>query len=584
MHLGLADWSVIAAYLLLLLVVGVLFARRAGRSTEEYFLGGRKLPWWILGISMVATTFAADTPLAVTEFVRTDGIWGNWFWWTWAVAHVLAIFLFSRLWRRAGVVTDAELMELRYSGRWAASLRAFKALLMAVLFNVIVLGWVTKAMITVIRFTMPISEYTALFLCVGLAVVYSVTSGFWGVVVTDLFQFFIAMAGSIVFAVFAVREAGGMELMLSNAEAARPQILRMMPPVFGDDPASFKLFVFITVAWWATHNADAGGYMMQRMSAARNEQHAVGAALLFTVTHYALRVWPWVLVALASVTMLPVETFTDHKAAYPAMMTLVLPAGLKGLLVASILSAFMSTVDTHLNWGSSYIVCDLYKRFVRKKAPDRHYVLVGRLSSVVLAAAAVLVALRFSSIKAAWSLLYSLGAGMGPFLILRWFWWRVSAKTELFAAASSIAAGVAVNLLDLSYPLKLCMVAGASLVVSLVATFIFPPEPMEKLVEFYRRVRPGGFWGPVREKTGDIEPSLLRCSLLWDLGLGLILVYGATLGLGQLLFGRFLYAGLLLIPAAAALSVILIRQRRFVKEAGTTKAGIDAESGGIHES
>jgi Na+/proline symporter len=559
-----ADWLVIGLYLAAILGVGILFARRAGQSTEHFFLGGRSLPWWLLGTSMVATTFAADTPLAVTEMVREDGVWGNWFWWIWAVSHTLAIFVFSRLWRRAGVITDAELIELRYSGRPAAVLRGVKATVMALVFNLLILGWVTQAMSTILRQTIDIPEGWALAGCGLLAVAYATTAGFWGVVVTDFLQFGLSLVGAVAFAVFAVYRVGGLGSLVDRVQAVRPEIISMMPRLHLGEPRTTKFLVLLMVGWWATHNADAGGYMMQRLSAAKNEKHAVGGALWFAVAHYALRAWPWILVALASVLILSPEVFVEHKAAYPRLIGVVLPVGLRGLLVASLLAAFMSTVDTHLNWGASYLVCDIYKRFFKSDGSEKHYVWMARLASVLLAAGAVMVGLWITSIKAAWALLYTMGAGLGPVLILRWFWWRINAWTELSALVVSMVSGVVFFLCGLDYELRLAAVAGISLVVALAVTFLTAREPVEKLVVFYKKVGPGGFWGPIAGRVSFSPPPVLRRSTWSDIIFGLVMLYGATLGMGKLLFGQWLAAVCLWSAAVGGGVYFLWRMKRSV--------------------
>lgn len=546
MALTFGDWAVMGLYGLVVVVVGVALSRRAGKNTQEFFLGGRSLPWWLLGTSMVATTFAADTPLAITEMVRTDGVWGNWFWWTWAVGHTLAVFLFARLWRRAEVVTDAELTELRYSGRPAAILRGVKAGMMAFVFNLLVLGWVTQAMVTILKECMNIPEIWALIVCGVLAVMYATSAGFWGVVVTDLLQFVLAMVGSIAFAVLAAWRTGGLHALIERAESAKPGVTRLVPQLAFGDPQSTKFFILVVVGWWATHNADAGGYMMQRLSSAKDEKHAVGGAMWFAIAHYALRAWPWIIVALASVTLLPVESFASHKAAYPRLIGLVLPVGLRGLMVACLLAAFMSTVDTHLNWGASYLVFDLYKRFWKKRADESHYVKVARLASVLLGVLASLVALGVDSIKGAWALLYSMGAGLGPFLILRWFWWRINAWTELTALTLSVITGVVLALLGVGYEYRLLVVTGVSLLGGGLVTLLTSPAKEEKLDAFYQKVAPGGAWGPFSCRVASEKSVVLKKATFLDLILGVLCVYGATLGVGKLLFGELVQAGILL--------------------------------------
>ncbi|MCD6498328.1 MAG: Na+:solute symporter [Deltaproteobacteria bacterium] len=556
MTLGIWDWIVIAAYGVAALGIGFAFMRRAGRTVEEYFLGGRRLAWYVLGISLVATTFAADTPLAVTEFVRTDGIWGNWFWWIWAVSHALAVFLFSRLWRRAEVMTDAEFIELRYSGRPAVVLRATKAGIMGVFFNLLVLGWVTQAMGTILAETMGVSKGLALVSCGLVAVAYTTGAGFIGVVVSDLLQFVVALAGAIVFAVFAVIHAGGLHAVLQAG--ADLDKLTMMPTLSLRDRDSIRFVILLAFGWFATHNADAGGYMMQRLSAARNERHAVGASIVFLVGHYVVRVWPWILVALASLVLLPPSQWHDNKAAYPHLIAMVLPAGLRGLMVASLLAAFMSTVDTHLNWGASYLVRDFYQRFFAPNASEKRLVLAARVASVGLASLAVVASVWIDSIKAAWGLLYSMGAGMGPVLILRWFWWRVTAVAELVALGLSIPLGIVLSFADWPYEYRIALVSCISLAATVAVSLWGKSEPLSVLQRFANQVRPGGWWGPV---SGRYEDRVLRWGTVVDV-LALILVtYGLSLGLGKALFFEYGQAAILFGAAAVGGAILWLRYR-----------------------
>ena len=364
MHLALIDWFIICGYCVLVLAVGIYFSKRASKDTREYFLSGSTLPWWLVGTSMVATTFGADTPLAVTEYVRSDGIWRNWFWWNASLGGLFGVFLFSRLWRRTGVLTDNELIEIRYSGKPAAVLRGFKAVYFSTIYNFVVMGWVIQAMATVFRVTLGIpqeKQWISIGICVVIALVYTVLSGFWGVVATDLIQFIIAMGGAIILAIYSLNAVGGMtelKLQLASMSNASESVLYFFPPVdsglspltaeFWSSPF-FMFLVFISVMWWSTHNADGGGYIIQRMLSARDERHSLYATLWFNIAHYALRVWPWVIVALVSIVVFP--NLTESKDAYPMAINEFLPAGLKGVLIASFLAAFMSTIDTHINWG-----------------------------------------------------------------------------------------------------------------------------------------------------------------------------------------------------------------------------------------
>jgi solute:Na+ symporter, SSS family len=624
MVLSFLDWSIIGVYILFSLGVGVYFSKRASASTEEYFLSGRTLPWWVVGTSMVATTFAADTPLAITEFVRGPGIWQNWFWWNQLLAGLLGVFLFSRLWRRAEVLTDNELLELRYSGKPAAFLRMFKAGYFAILYNFIVMGWVINAMASVAAVMLNIDHWTAVWVSVFISLIYAMLSGFWGVVVTDLVQFSIAMFGSIALAVIAVSHFGGMDVvierltslvgvkaeLLQQADALKLQIasasdslitglpeklaalektisttpnitentMSFIPPVpdagfftraFWESPFS-KFIVFLTMMWWSTHNTDGGGYIIQRMSSAKNEKHALMATLWFNLMNYAARVWPWVVVALVSLLMFP--DLSGHelgeKAGYPLVMQTLLTSGMRGILVVSFLAAFMSTIDTHLNWGTSYMLNDIYIRFMRpeksfsdKKTAQKHYIFVTRILTVVMMICAAFVATKMQSIGKAWEFVYAMGAGIGLVLILRWFWWRVNAWTEIAALSTSVvltiimetvsyfqtvAAGEtyhlfnrAPQLLGMSLQIhhKLLIIVPISITVWLIVTYLTKPEDNERLKEFYARVHPGGWWGPVAKDLA-VSASPVSRGFIGNWIAGVALVWGATFAIGNLLFGR----------------------------------------------
>ena len=574
------DWSIIISYILFSLGVGIYFSKRAASSTEEYFLSGRSLPWWIVGTSMVATTFAADTPLAITEFVRGPGIWQNWFWWNLLMGSLLSVFLFSRLWRRAEILTDNELLELRYSGKPAAFLRAFKAGYFAILYNFIVMGWVINAMASVVSVMLNMDKWTAVWLCVIIALVYAILSGFWGVVVTDLVQFVIAMFGSIALAIIALNYVGGMEVLLSKlnellgSDVVTDNTLKFIPPIpdtgvatqtFWESPFS-KFLIFISVMWWSHHGTDGGGYIIQRMSSAKNERHALLATLWFNIAHYALRVWPWIIVAVVSIVMFPIipSEYSELgvKAGYPLVMNTLLGPGLKGILIVSFLAAFMSTIDTHLNWGVSYLINDIYKRFFKPNESERHYVLVGKIMTVILMILAAFTALKMQSISKAWEFIFAMGAGIGLVLILRWFWWRVNAWSEITALATSIIITISFEIIayfqtinnNLEYSLfgsapsifgmslqvhhKLMIIVPIAIIAWVTVTFFTEPEPMTKLESFYKRVQPGGWWGPVTSSFDHtLQPVSKVIFILWLSGV--MMIYGFTFGIGNLIFQNY---------------------------------------------
>jgi len=552
--LAAVDWIVVGGYVVFAMAVGFWFSRRAGKSITEYFLSGRNLPWWVVGSSMVATTFAADTPLAVTEYVRQDGIWRNWIWWALAISHVLAAVVFSRLWRRAMVLTDNELIEIRYHGKPAAALRAFKACYFSTLYNFIVMGWVTAAMSTVLSSFLDIPIVWAVVACMAIALFYSVLSGFWGVVVTDLVQFGVAIVGSVLFAVLAAQHAGGMEGVLSSPEVASGQALSLFPNAGAGFDVWMNFLAFVLVMWWAYQGSDGGGYIIQRMMSAKNERHALIGTFWFAVAHYMLRVWPWVVVALVSMVMLP--ELTAHKEAYPEILSRILPAGLKGLCVAMFLAAYMSTIDTHLNWGSSYIVNDLYKRFFKPDAGQKHYVAVSKITSVVLMLVSGYVALQITSITAAWELLWAMGAGIGAVLILRWFWWRINAWSEISALSASLVIAAALQVygyvaeVDIQFYVKLLTVAFGSAAVWLTVTLLTRPEPEEVLKKFNQRVRPGGWW-PFETQKGIVGYKTL---LAW-LG-GVMVVYGGMFLIGGLVLGGWNVVLISILAAVAGAALV----------------------------
>ena len=581
------DWSIIVGYIIFSLGVGIYFSKKAASSTEEYFLSGRSLPWWVVGTSMVATTFAADTPLAITEFVRGPGIWQNWFWWNLLMGSLLGVFLFSRLWRRAEVLTDNELLEIRYSGKPAAFLRAFKAGYFSILYNFIVMGWVINAMASVVSVMLNMDKWQAVWICVIIALVYAILSGFWGVVVTDLVQFCIAMFGSISLAIIALNYVGGMETLLqklsylSGAGAVDDSTLKFIPPIppdsinstsFWESPFS-KFLIFTTIMWWSHHGTDGGGYIIQRMSSAKNERHALLATLWYNLAHYALRVWPWIIVAVVSIVMFPQipEAYSELgvKAGYPLVMNTLLGPGLKGILIVSFLAAFMSTIDTHLNWGASYLINDIYKRFYKPNETERHYVIVGKIITVLLMLLAAFTALKMQSISKAWEFIFSMGAGIGLVLILRWFWWRVNAWSEITALATSIIITISLEFIafyqtitagkvyslfgtepilfgiSLQVHHKLLIIVPIAVISWLTVTFLTEPEPIDQLQKFYARVQPGGWWGPV---TFNFKHTLKPVSngffIQWIAGI--LMIYGFTFGIGNLIFNNFSNAFFLL--------------------------------------
>ena len=553
MTLSFADWLIIVVYFVVSAAIGLYYTGRAGRSLADYFLSGRSLPWWLAGTSMVATTFAADTPLVVTGLVVKYGVAGNWLWWNMALSGLLTVFFFSRLWRRAGVLTDVEFVELRYGGRPAAFLRGARALYLALPINLIIMGWVTKAMADILQITMGISGWRVAALLFLITAAYSILAGLWGVVVTDFFQFIVAMGGSITLAVLAVNRIGGLDRLAELASArygSHQAALGILPPLHGGWLPLSSLLVFLAVQWWASWYPGAepggGGYVAQRIMSSRDERHGLLATLWFNIAHYALRPWPWILVGLFAAVTYPDLTApgTDPGHGYARAMVDLLPSPLRGLLLAAFAAAYMSTIATHLNWGTSYFVNDFWLRFVRRGASNREQVLVSRLATAVLMVLALVVMQFLGTIEAGWRILLAIGAGTGLVLILRWYWWRINAWSELVAMGASLVVSIAVwrwGHLAADDPLALVITVALTTVAWVAATFLTRPESAETLERFYSRARPGGpGWRAVAARLGfggDRIPGG-GGALSWvNWVAGWVAVYATLFGIGQLFVG-----------------------------------------------
>jgi Na+/proline symporter len=589
MQLAPIDIAIVVAFLAISLGIGLAVARRAGSSHTEFFLSGRNMPWWLLGVSMVATTFSTDTPNLVTDIVRTNGVAGNWVWWAFLLTGMLTTFLYARLWRRSGVETDIGFYEIRYSGRAAAFLRGFRALYLGVFFNVMIMASVTLAAIKIGGVMLGLSPLQTVLLAGSVTLVYSMLGGLTGVILTDFLQFGIAMFGSVAAAWYALArpEVGGLSGLLANPEV---QSRLDMVPDFSDPELAIGIFIVpLAVQWWATWYPGAepggGGYIAQRMLAARDEVNAQGATLLFNVAHYALRPWPWILVALASIVVYPDlaalrAAFPDidpavvrHDLAYPAMLTF-LPAGLLGLVVASLVAAYMSTISTHLNWGASYVVNDWYARFVNPAADEASLVRIGRLSTAVLMIAAGAVSLALSNALQAFQILLQIGAGTGLLFILRWFWWRINATAEIVAMVVSF--GVAIHFQFIharwfgevpSATYQLLVGVLVTSVAWLAATFLAAPTDRTRLYDFYRRIRPAGpGWENVRRSAAadgvdisnsDVAESNLSVAMVCMV-LGSAAVYSTLFATGNLLYGNT-SAGLAQAALALATTSVITR-------------------------
>jgi Na+/proline symporter len=570
------DWLVIAAYFALNLAIGLYYARRARGSTTEFFLSGRNVPWWLAGTSMVATTFAADTPLVVTGLVARYGIAGNWLWWNMAASGKLTVFVYARLWRRAGVMTDVEFAELRYSGRPAAFLRGFRAVYLGIPINCIIIGWVNLAMMKILQVTLGLDASAALWALLALLLFtafYTTLAGLWGVLVTDLVQFVLKMGMVVALAYFAVRATGGLAALETkvraiDAASGGGSRLAFFPSIDSPWMPAITLFVYLGVSWWASWYPGAepggGGYVAQRIFSARTERDGLFATLWFNIAHYAVRPWPWILTALASLVLYP--DLVDKESGYvrTLMDAAVFPPALRGVMLAAFAAAYMSTIGTQLNWGASYVVNDCYRRFVRRGALEREYVLVSQLVTVVLMLISIYVTLHLASIEQAWKLLIVTGAGTGTVLLLRWFWWRINAWSEVSAMA--VAAGVSLYLQialgwdgDRPRDFAYLMIVTVALTTAawLAVTFLTRAEPEATLANFYRRVRPHGpGWKPVAARLEPMEiPGSLALESLNAL-LGCVAVYGALFGVGEILLRSPMRGLLLLLVSAVAAAAI----------------------------
>ena len=573
MQLTTLDWGIIALFFIVTLGLGLYASRGSGSSSKEFFLSGRNMPWWLLGVSMVATTFSADTPNLVTDIVRNNGVAGNWVWWAFLLTGMLTVFVYARLWRRSRVMTDLEFYELRYGGAPARFLRQFRALYLGVFFNVMIMATVCLAGIKIAGILLGLTPVATVVLVSVVTVAYSAWGGFRGVVVTDFLQFSFAMVGAVWAAVYLIGlpEVGGLDALISHPNVSDK--LDLLPSL--EEPDVFvPLFLMpVAIQWWSVWYPGAepggGGYVAQRMLAAKNERHAVGATLLFNVFHYALRPWPWILIALASLIVFPevadIQTafpgvdpsVVKDDLAYPAMLSF-LPAGLLGLVIASLIAALMSTLSTHLNWGSSYVVHDWYHRFVKPSADEAELVRVGRLSTLVLMALAALLALALSNALQAFNILLQIGAGTGLIFILRWFWWRINAWTEIAGMAISFAVAlflefpwVWLGLPELASHQALLLGVAVTTAGWLLVTFLTQPTEAAVLRSFYARVHPGGpGWAPViagltpGERASSDDNLALRVLAVF---VGALTVYAALFATGFFLYGRLaatLVAGL----------------------------------------
>ena len=568
MHLAPIDWTIIAASIVISFLPAIFFAKRAGSSTAEFFTSGRAAPWWLVGISMVATTFSTDTPNLVTNMVRENGVADNWLWWSFLLTGMMTVFFYARLWRRSSVLTDLEFYEIRYSGRPAGFVRGFRAVYLGLFFNCVIMATVNLAAVKIANIALGWSMGRTLLVCSVITIFFASVSGLWGVLVTDSIQFGITMTGTLAMAWFALKHpaVGGLSGLLHKTDASR---LGLLPDFSNHGLLLSVLVIPLTIQWWSVWypGAEPGGgsYIAQRMLASRSEKDALTGTLFFNAMHYALRPWPWILVALASLLVYPdlgeirrafphvQPNLIGHDMAYPAMLRF-LPAGFLGLMLAGMLAAYRSTIETHLNWGTSYLVHDFYRRFLRPGASERHYVFAGRLVTALLMVCAAFLTFALETARESFDLILSIGAGTGLIYLLRWFWWRINAWSEVAAMASSFLvtlgffgarkAGHAVP----SYVALVSTVA-VTTAVWLATAFFTAPTERGKLLSFYRLVRPAGpGWNEIRAASGvgPSPDSISQCLVGWVLGC--LFVYAALFGVGSVLYGR---------TAAAAVWIVI---------------------------
>lgn len=582
MHVTTLDWIIVAVSIGVSFLPAVLLAKRAGSSTAEFFTSGRSAPWWLIGVSMVATTFSTDTPNLVTNMVRENGVANNWLWWSFLLTGMMTVFFYARMWRRSRVLTDLEFYEIRYSGKAAGFVRGFRSIYLGLLFNCVIMATVNLAASKIASVVLGWPMPRTLLICALLNIAFAATSGLWGVLVTDFIQFGIAMTGSFAAAYFALKqpEIGGLSGLFQKID---PKALSVVPD-FSDWGMTLSVLIIpLAVQWWSVWypGAEPGGgsYIAQRMLAAKSERDALGGTLLFNAAHYALRPWPWIIVALCSMVIYPTlsdiqHTFPyvdprliGHDMAYPAMLRF-LPAGFMGLMIAGLLAAYVSTLSTHLNWGTSYLVHDFYRRFINRDASEKHYVLVGRVVTGLLMLLAASLTFVLDSAKQSFDLMLSVGAGTGLIYLLRWFWWRVNAWSEIAAMVSSFIISVGFFVagklgVNIEPHVSLVVTVGVTTIVWITATLLTRPADRSKLIEFYRLVQPAGpGWRQIRAEAGATSSTDRLSESLLGWTLGCAFVYAALFGTGSFLYGKTaqgLLWSLVLVVSLFGLSQLLPR-------------------------
>ena len=553
MQLENIDWLIILAFFILSLVIGIIVSKKSGKDVTEFFLSGRKMPWWLLGISMVATTFSADTPNLVTDIVRTNGVAGNWVWWAFLLTGMLTVFVYAKLWRRSEVLTDLEFYELRYSGKGAAFLRGFRAFYLGAVFNVLIMASVCLAGIKIGGALLGLSPVETLLISCAITVIYSSIGGLRGIIITDFFQFILAMVATFwaAYEIVNLPQVAGLTNLLNHPEVI-PK-LNLIPDIADTDLFIAVFIIPLAVQWWAVWYPGAepggGGYVAQRMLSAKDEKNAIWATLLFNFMHYAVRPWPWILIALASIVVFPnleslqvafPNTIVGNDLAYPAMISF-LPSGLLGLLVASLIAAFMSTISTHLNWGSSYLVHDFYRRFFVKDRTEKHYVFMGRVFTVLLMVFSAFFALFLNNSLQAFGIILQIGAGTGLIFILRWFWYRVNVYSELTAMIVSFIVALAFEFIipnNFSVEEKLIIGVIITTISWLIVTLITPPSNMETLQNFYKKIQPGGpGWKKVIEESESKGITISGKKEKWDVPSGILCMLFGSISVYSILFG-----------------------------------------------
>ena len=561
-YLSAFDLIIISLYLLLSMSIGIYFKKQSQNNISSYFVSERNLPWWLLGTSMVATTLSIDTPIVIISWIRDPGIWKNWFWWSFLFTHCLVIFFFSRYWRRANVITDNQLIEIRYSGTPARYLRIFKAFYFSMFFNLIISAWIISAFLKIFDVILGFDSTALLVIVTFVALFYSTSSGLKGIVINDFIQYFIAFAGSIILVVFLINsdKIGGIGNYFSLVKELSPEKLSMIPSIF--NKGDFMLFLsYSTIVWWSSHNSDGGGYIIQRLCSAKSERDGVLGTIWFVLNHYVLRFAPWIVIGLCALILYPTDgsLLADSEQIYPLLIRDHVSDGFRGFLIVTLLAAYMSTISTQINWGSSYLVNDLYKRFYASNKSEEHYVLVSKIFTIIFLFLALFVGVGIKNIGSAWIFLWSVSSGLGFFLIARWFWWRINSWSEISALICSVFLSGTFYFLDylsvisLSFTLKLIIIP-VSIFVGLIVTFLTKPEEDKVLDDFYNKIRPDGFWKQNKSKSiGKVREPLFKA---FQLSLSILtLIYGII----EIATGSF-FSGTLSLVVGAFLLVHIVRR------------------------